>query len=248
MVPVPLAGFGQVAYGFQRIYQTLRVVDFTHAEALTAEAPTKSLEPAGTFAHQVADGAVRHHAAMAATPSGMATRAPSATMSIEVAGHSLGAALATLYVAQNAATGSVATPLICTFASPRVGDFDFATKFDQLGNTSWRIVNELDIVPNLPFLGFWHVAKEYPYNSGSSVEWTLSCWHSLSTYLHLLDPKQPLPAGCSWTQRPLAAAALRPVARLSMASPALGAAPEKEIALSVPSASINISIKVGGTA
>jgi hypothetical protein len=124
----------------------------------------------------------------------------------------------------------------------------FATKFDQLGNTCWRIVNELDIVPNLPFLGFWHVAKEYPYNSGSSVEWTLPCWHSLSTYLHLLDPKQSLPPGCVWTQSAPAAASLRPQARLTMAAPALGAPPGKEIALCVPSATINITIKVEGAA
>ena len=106
--------------------------------------------------------AMRRHAAITKPQDHAAAAAPGAPMSIEVTGHSLGAALATLYVAENAG-GEVATPLVGTFASPRVGDSAFATKFDQLGITSWRIVNELDVVPKLPFIGFAHVATEYPY-------------------------------------------------------------------------------------
>jgi hypothetical protein len=43
-------------------------------------------------------------------------------------------------------------------------------------------------------VGFKHVDSLHLYNSGSSVNWSLACWHSLNTYLHLLDPKQPLAA------------------------------------------------------
>jgi hypothetical protein len=51
-------------------------------------------------------------------------------------------------------------------------------------------------VPKLPFLGFAHVAEEHAYNSRASVNWSLACWHDLATYLNLLDPSQPIAAGC----------------------------------------------------
>ncbi len=246
MVPVPLAGFGEVAYGFNRIYQTLRVVDYAPREAPGVAAAPRSLEAAGTFAHQVA-AAVRHAVAerrlepMAEAPRAVVT-------SIDVTGHSLGSALATLYVAENAEARLLEIPLICTFASPRVGDSEFATKFGRLGITSWRIVNELDIVPKLPFLGFQHVQTEYAYNSGSSVEWSPSCWHSLNTYLHLLDPKQPLPPGCRWPPKIAATTSLRSRVQPARAPAALSVHADKEIVLSEPSenaTTINITIKIG---
>ena len=158
-------------------------------------------------------------------------------------GHSLGAALATLHVAENSQSTKFTTPLICTFASPRVGDFVFKTEFDKLGITSWRVVNELDVVPKLPFLGYWHVEKEEAYNSGPSVDWTLGCWHSLNTYLHLIDPSQPLSPECQWPPK-LAAAAVSSSGRRSASASLQGG---KEIALSVPTehgTTINITIKV----
>jgi hypothetical protein len=195
MVPVPWGDFGSVGYGFARIYQTMQVVDYVPAEDLagkTASAPRTEL----TFAQQVAASVERHMSKV--KPASEMEAAPSlgSAATFTVAGHSLGGALATLYVAQNAATTSAKTPTICTFASPRVGDPVFATKFNELGLTSWRVANELDVVPKLPFLGFDHVDTLYEYNSGLSVSWTLDCWHSLATYLHLLDPKQPLDQGC----------------------------------------------------
>ena len=160
MVLVPLTGFGQAGYGFNRIYQTLRVAKKAPSEALGADAHAQSVQPSGTFAEQVA-AVVREHAAIVPRSGELQAEAPSAAMSIEVTGHSLGSALATLYVAENANAGLVTTPLICTFASPRVGDPTFATEFDRLGITSWRIVNEPDLVPKLPFLGFQHVEVEH---------------------------------------------------------------------------------------
>jgi Lipase (class 3) len=241
-VPVPLKDFGQVAYGFNRIYQTLRVVDAAPSQTLTAQAVP---QPAGTFAQQVA-AAARRHAALGQPLDHAIPEVAGPTMSIEVTGHSLGAALATLYVAENVGSAQVATPFICTFASPRVGDAAFAAKFGQLGITSWRIVNELDIVPKLPFLGFAHVAEEHAYNSGSSVNWSLACWHDLATYLNLLDPSQPIAAGCLWPKTAAAAAA----AMLARAAPATAAlAATKEIALSAPAggaSTINITIRIGG--
>ncbi|QXX74208.1 lipase family protein [Methylovirgula sp. HY1] len=248
MVLVPLEGFGKVGYGFNRIYQTLRVVTYAPTEALGARAATRSLESAGTFAQQVA-AAVQQHAAAGARRSESTVEAPPpAIESVEVTGHSLGSALATLYVAENAKAGLVKTPMICTFASPRVGDPDFATTFNELGLTSWRIVNELDIVPKLPFLGFQHVETEHAYNSGWSVDWTLSCWHALTTYLHLLDPKQPLAPECRWPPKTDATAALRAPVAAARAATVQAAPADKEIAVSVPQdhgTTIAITIKIG---
>jgi Lipase (class 3) len=248
MALVPLSGWGQVSYGFNRIYQTLRIVDEAASAALTATpAPT---QPTGTFAQQVA-AAVQKHAALAKPQDRTALEAAAAPMSIEVTGHSLGAALATLYVAENAAGGHVTTPLLCTFASPRVGDSVFAARFDQLGIASWRIVNELDIVPKLPAIGFTHVATEYSYTSGSSVDWSLACWHELATYLNLLDPTQPIAPECRRAPQPaVAAMSLRAAAEVAAPAPAAAAPAAKEISLPAPSeqgGTINITIKIGGT-
>jgi hypothetical protein len=205
MVPWPMDGFGDVGYGFYRIYQTLRIIYPLKGQAPTEAAPAgqgESLEAAGTFADQVAE-AVRRHAVESQPATAPAAAAPK---SVTVAAHSLGSALATLYVAENSQTKKVQTPLLCTLASPRVGDYTFATTFDALGIPSWRIVNELDIVPKLPVFPFWHIQTEHLYNSGASTWWTLECWHSIYTYLHLLDPKEPLLPACVWSsQRKMAA-------------------------------------------
>jgi triacylglycerol lipase len=62
------------------------------------------------------------------------------------AGHSLGAALATLAADRFSDTAGV-----CTLGSPRVGDRRFATGFDaRFGARSLRYVNDTDIVTHLP--------------------------------------------------------------------------------------------------
>jgi hypothetical protein len=198
------AGFGLVGYGFDRIYRTLRVVDATQP-TVSAAAMAESIEPAGTFAQQVAATTRRHAPAAAASPQ-MAEAEVQPSKRIDVVGHSLGAALATLYVAENAnmganlpgTQGAIRTPLLYTFASPRVGDATFASSFDALGVTSWRVFNELDLVPFLPpsIFGFVHVDTGQRINPGGLVRPTLACEHSLATYLHMLDPKLPLDPGC----------------------------------------------------
>ena len=66
-----------------------------------------------------------------------------------VCGHSLGGALATLLVADMAANTPL-KPQAWTFASPRVGDAIFAGRYGGLSSVSWRIYNQLDIVPYFP--------------------------------------------------------------------------------------------------
>jgi hypothetical protein len=242
----PMPGFNNtnVGYGFYQIYQTLRVMYRPRLAPSSGgmAAPSESLEAAGSFADQVA-AAVQRHAAES-TPPGAAR---GAKMSIVVAGHSLGSALATLYVAENSVKQRVQTPLLCTLASPRVGDEAFATKFDALGIGSWRIVNKPDVVPDLPFsfLGFDHVESQHLYDSSSWTTISLECWHSIDTYLHLLDPKLPPLPGCisvSAKKRPLVLGARKPPTPAAR----LPAPVEKEIAVAAPTGTtINITIKVG---
>jgi hypothetical protein len=259
----PSSGYANVGYGFYRIYQTLRVIYPAPAPvgtpgAMAARAPSQSLEAAGSFADQVAEAVHRHAAETAPPAAARPEAAAGAKMSVTVAGHSLGSALATLYVADNSVKKKVETPLLCTLASPRVGDWTFKTTFDNLGIPSWRIVNEPDVVPRVPLFGFWHINTEHEYDSGFSTIPSLECWHSIYTYLHLLDSTQPLSPSCVWSAaKPAAAAVTLPSSmRPMLRAPVLATAGDKEIAVAAPSpkeiavtaqpgTTINITIKVG---
>jgi hypothetical protein len=89
------AGCGNVGMGWEKIYETLEVVE--RPPTAIGEAP-RSIKGVGGFAAQVAEH-VQRHAALGAT----AATSP-AYHKIEVTGHSLGSALATLYAAENALT------------------------------------------------------------------------------------------------------------------------------------------------
>lgn len=179
-------GCGYVALGFARIYDTLELVETPQAAG--AAAPN-SLRQVGSFSAQVAAHLKRRAQAAIST---QAVAPPS----IEVTGHSLGAALATYYAAENALLDKAQNPELCTFASPKVGDQTFVNAFNGLGLTSWRVVNKQDIVPQLPPLFSYHVDTEQLYNSDNLVQPGLGCWHDLMTYLHLIDPSWPLDAAC----------------------------------------------------
>ncbi len=176
---VPFPGFnecGSIEKGFGEIYKTIRVVPQgwdPHRASVVEEY---------TFAQQVA-AAIASHAG--ATADQLA-----ATHRVTVAGHSLGAALVTLYVMENVRRNLLSTPLVYTFGSPRVGDHAFAQIYDQLpGITTWRIVNEHDLVPNIPpdVFGFVHVNTEQRLLD-ASVHPSVACRHSMASYMHLLDP------------------------------------------------------------
>jgi hypothetical protein len=184
---------GRVERGFDKIYSTLKVVK-RHVGVGVAPTAKPSAAPAaaaevmqGSFADQLvqlADGleepGVQEEIRMAPA------RRP--RRSFVVTGHSLGSALATLFVMENKNKFDIST--ICTFASPRVGNEEFVRQFNLLPIDLWRIVNCQDIVPNLPLplFGYEHVATPYAFSSEGIVKWNPGCWHAMSTHLHWLDP------------------------------------------------------------
>ena len=180
-VPFKDSGCGLVGSGFARIYDTLEIVE-RPAEAVAVTPVPKTLKAVGGFSRQVS--ALVTQKAVTAREPGLA---PSA--SVTATGHSLGAALATLYTMDNARNDRVSNPLLCTFGSPRVGDSTFVASFNNLGLTSWRIANVPDIVPYLPpaFLDFAHIDVLQSFSSIGKVRSSPYCWHSLATYLSLID-------------------------------------------------------------
>jgi len=63
-----------------------------------------------------------------------------------ITGHSLGASLATLM----APALQQYNPEVYLFGSPRVGDREFATYYNQLIPTTYRVENAFDLIPELP--------------------------------------------------------------------------------------------------
>ena len=98
-------------------------------------------------------------------------------------GHSLGGALATLTTLRLVNAGQSVTGLY-TFGSPRVGDRTYLDQFNRaLGqgvnagletapiDRAFRIVNDEDIVPKLPFkaTGYCHVGKKYRFDTQGTL-------------------------------------------------------------------------------
>lgn len=84
-----------------------------------------------------------------------------------VTGHSLGGAFAMLFSWRWRAElrAKALHPLQCvyTFGQPRVGNAAFAISYDtDLGDRTWRFVDEEDLVPRMPFWhwGFRHAGNE----------------------------------------------------------------------------------------
>ena len=129
---------GKTHEGFTTIYDTIQVVD-------VMSGPADAL-PTGSFADQVATVVQRSSIADSVAPK-----------TLRLVSHSLGAALMSLYVLDNASKDVLPRPIIYTFGSPRVGDATFAAKYGSLGLESWRIANAPDLVPQLPLAGSGYV-------------------------------------------------------------------------------------------
>jgi pimeloyl-ACP methyl ester carboxylesterase len=173
---------GRVAEGFFDIYRTFG----TMTPGATAAAALPSVSFAAEIAGAIADGA-----------GGLDPAVPTI-----VCGHSLGGALATLLAADLAANTPI-TPQVWTFASPRVGDATFAARYGGLTSVSWRIYNQVDVVPHFPIDlsdDYQPVTTGYAISSLGSARWSLGCAHALNTYLHVLSPSTvPLNPACAPT-------------------------------------------------
>jgi triacylglycerol lipase len=170
---------GKVAQGFYDIYNTFGTMP-----------PGETQDPgaSGNFAAEVAQAAA----------DGLAADLDPA-LPVVVSGHSLGGALATLLVADLTANTKL-KPQAWTFASPKVGDSVFAARYGGLSTVSWRIYNQVDVVPYFPvdFVdNYQPVNAGYAVNSLGKAKWSLGCAHSLNTYMHMLSPTTvPLDQAC----------------------------------------------------
>ncbi len=191
---------GRVERGFNKIYSTLKVVK-RHVGVGVAPAAKPIAAPAAAPAYQVMQGSFADQLEQLADT----LEEPAVQDQIRIAkerrprrsfvvtGHSLGSALATLFVMENKEKNKFDITTVCTFASPRVGNGEFVSQFNQLPLTSWRIVNTQDIVPKVPLhipllFDYRHVGAEFSFSSKGEVKGNPGCWHSMGTYLHWLDP------------------------------------------------------------
>jgi hypothetical protein len=123
---------------------------------------------------------------------------------VTLTGHSLGGALAVLHAA--VLSSQVSGVAITTFAAPMVGDRQFSTNFMRLVPNSVRIYNKPDLVPDLPgtLLGYTQVQAGIGLNSLDypEIQWSISCFHSLLTYLYMLGSTKYGLGSCAASTRP----------------------------------------------
>jgi hypothetical protein len=201
MVPfrqVPSAG--RVAFGFDNIYSTMKVIPVPRA--VPGQAATAVAEPelTGSFADQLEQLAVRRERERGVAQQFAEGRTRRNRPTI-VTGHSLGSALATLFVLENSVKGKFDIQLISTLASPRVGNLEFKHIFAGLNLVSWRIFNIRDVVPKVPpsilfILDYEHVDIGFSFDSWPFAKKNLGCYHSIDTYLHWLDNTVPVAPEC----------------------------------------------------
>lgn len=206
-LPVPFRQVpeaGRVAAGFDKIYSTLKVIRRRLPEIAPREkAASQAAAPGpetfeGSFAEQLDQLAASREIERGLTPRTDRQHRPRPTV---VVGHSLGAALATLFVMENDAKKKFDITALYTFASPRVGTTEFVQRFNRLPIESWRIVNQHDVVPKIPLglcapFDYGHVDKPWNFDSSAWASKNLLCFHTLETYLHALDSAYGLRSEC----------------------------------------------------
>lgn len=127
---------------------------------------------------------------------------------IYISGHSLGGGLTTLF-------GYLISDLIdknitlITFASPRVGDKNWANDFNSKKNLRhYRFVNHKDIVTAMPYVSFYHVGNCILINSKNKLKFTSYLEHkdtsnfikSFNPIDHLIDNYYKNLLICKWSK------------------------------------------------
>ncbi len=107
---------------------------------------------------------------------------------VTITGHSLGAAIATLLALDAGLNSGCKSVASYTYASPRVGEMMFQHIYDSIVPNTFRIHHRPDVVPKVPFFPFDHVGLDLEVLSPfDTVKTDLACWHSLDTYIWLMD-------------------------------------------------------------
>ncbi len=100
--------------------------------------------------------------------------------SLWITGHSLGAALATLAAARFRLEQDKPVNGLYTFGSPRVGDRDFAIRFNlDFKSRAFRYVNNNDVVTRVPLreMEYSHVGTFLYYDAGGVLQTDLHWWN-----------------------------------------------------------------------
>ncbi len=117
-----------------------------------------------------------------------------------ITGHSLGGAVANL-LALDAAVNDGATALsLYTLAAPRTGFGAFAATFAAHVPNNFRVFNQPDLVPKVPPLyDQLGPGQEIDSKTSPAIKHSILCYHSLASYLQVLNPQStfPLSSACA---------------------------------------------------
>ena len=101
---------------------------------------------------------------------------------IIVCGHSLGAAVTTLFAYSIYTIYKSNKIISCTIGSPRVGNKVFKTNFDKSPIESLRIVNNLDVVTRTPNIGYHHINTELRIDDDGKIKKWMVDWQRVGEY------------------------------------------------------------------
>ncbi len=120
-----------------------------------------------------------------------------------ITGHSLGSSLSTLSVPDILENTNFTSSNVVqyNFASPKVGDSNFKSAYDNNGVVTYRFVNQVDLVPKVPDSfedPYEHINQEVSF---SANYWNVANNHNMScSYMYALNhpdnPKNPNMEAC----------------------------------------------------
>ncbi|TFE23546.1 lipase family protein [Cohnella luojiensis] len=124
----------------------------------------------------------------------------STNKAVYITGHSLGGALATLCALDVVNNSAFRPPVVYTFGSPRVGDYQFAKSYESKIDESYRVHNRFDVVTHLPPQTFKLPKddKTYDYEHVRTSEalafhnGSILANHAIGSYYSVLAKRDPL--------------------------------------------------------